>query len=91
MGNGEASILTVMNSSDELRIAIIADEGPALFFCDAAFGVGVCGIDGFAVAALDEGFGVFEVAVDGLDGRVDAVFLFLQYLVSFVFTRKNLT
>lgn len=45
-------------------------------------------IDGSMLASLkfDQGFGVFEVTIDALDGRVDAIFL---GFVSLMLERKE--
>lgn len=64
----------VRDPSGQVRVRFIANEGPAFFL-----GVGdardVVLVDEGAV--FDQGFGVLEIAVDGLDGVVDAGFLLL--------------
>lgn len=59
--------------SHKVRIRLVcSDECPALLVI--LFVILAVGID---VASLDKRFGVFEVAVDALDGGVDTVFLYL--------------
>lgn len=65
----------VGDPSGQVWVRFIANEGPAFFL-----GVGdardVVLVDEGAV--FDQGFGVLEIAVDGLDGVVDAGFLLLM-------------
>lgn len=72
--------------SGQVRVRFIANEGPAFFL-----GVGdardVVLVDEGAV--FDQGFGVFEIAVDGLDGVVDAGFLLLLMLASVCLDRSS--
>lgn len=57
--------------SRKFWVRFVADKGPALLVGSATkVVVRACGS-----AVLDERFGVFEVAVDGLDGGCDAGFL----------------
>lgn len=53
----------------QLRIALVADESPGLLE------IVVVIVGGVRTTLLDQRLGVVEVAVDGLDGVVDAVFL----------------
>ena len=55
------------NSARQLRVALVADKGPAFLVYDVV----VC----MRRATFDQGFGVFEVAVDGLNGCCNSVFL----------------
>lgn len=57
---------------DEIRIRFIANERPALFVAGAG-DIVVVGAESGAV--FDQCFGILEIAVDGLDGGSDAVFL----------------
>ena len=58
------------DAADELRVTFVPDERPAFLF-----GLDATHIGRAPVLALDECLGVLEVAVDGLDGRLDAMFL----------------
>ena len=62
--------IPLRNPTDQLRVIVISNERPALLVAVRA---------GRArPLVLDERLGVFEVAVDSLDGRLDAVFLRLS-------------
>ena len=67
------------NPPRQFRVRFVADEGPALLLAGGNAGDVVIGDEG---AVFDQGFGVFEIAVDGLDGVVDAVFLYMDGGVS---------
>lgn len=58
------------DTSGEFGIRFVADEGPAFLVARAG---DVVVVEGGAV--FDQRFGVFEIAVDGLDGGGDAIFL----------------
>ena len=60
------------DSSRQLRIALIANERPA-FFVDLAAGRIVVSHMG---SVFDQGFGVFQVAVDGLYSCCHTILLF---------------
>ena len=60
------------NLSRQLGITFIADKRPAFFIYSVAALVVVRDIG----TVFDQGFGVFEIAVDGLNGCCYAVFLF---------------
>lgn len=55
----------------QFRIALVANERPALFV--VAFSSG--SITVHVGAVLDERSGVFQVPIDGLDGRCNTIFL----------------
>lgn len=61
------------NSPRQFRIGFVTDKGPA--FLVAAIGAGDVVVVGKGVV-FDQGFGVLEIAVDGLDGIIDTRFLF---------------
>lgn len=63
--------LPLRDASCQFRIALVADEGPGLLEIVTVV------VGGERAALLDQRLGVVEVAVDGLDGVVDAVFLYV--------------
>ena len=56
------------DETDELWVAIVADEGPALLGLFLA-------VVGRLSSLLHQRLGIFEIAVDGLNGIADAVLL----------------
>lgn len=65
MGHG----LPLGDAPRQLRIALVANEGPGFLEIVAVI------VGGVRATLLDQRFGIVEVAVDGLDRVVDAVFL----------------
>ena len=68
IGTPSPTRLPFRDPAHELGIALIADEGPTLLVTHV-----VLGVDS---AVLDQGLGVLEITVDGLDGCRYSVFLF---------------
>jgi len=68
--------LPLGDAPSELRIALVTDKGPGLFEIVAVV------VRGVRATLLDQRLGVVEVAVDGLNGVVDAAFLYVSKGVS---------
>ncbi len=67
--------IPLLDSLRQFRIAFVTYERPALFIADVV--VGSVGL----VAVFDKGFGVVEIAVDGLDGVCYAGFLLVVLVI----------
>lgn len=61
--------LPLGDAPSELRIALVTDKGPGLFEIVAVV------VGGVRATLLDQRLSVVQVAVDGLNGIIDAAFL----------------
>ena len=68
--------LPLGDTPGEFRITFVADKSPSLLEIVAVV------VGGVRPTFLDQRLGIVEVAVDGLDGVVDAVFLYVSKEVS---------
>jgi hypothetical protein len=58
-----------MDSANQFWVAVVTDEGPALFRVLKRV------VNRLPISTLDKGFGVFKVPIDGLNCCVDPVLL----------------